>query len=189
MRTIIIGGTFNPVHNGHLYISEEIRKQLDYQRILFIPSNIPPHKEINEKVTPEQRLTMLNLALVNNSAYVDDCEISRGGKSYTIYTIDSIYERYKVTGKLGLMIGDDLLEQFKLWHRWKDLLERVDLIVVHRNFTEEKNIDLKYNYLKNLILPISSQDIRKRIKNGYAFRYLLPENVYSFITDNRLYLE
>ncbi len=187
MRTILIGGTFNPVHNGHLYIGEEVRKQLHYEQILYVPSSIPPHKENTTAVTPLQRLEMLSLALGKNKGSVLDCEISRGGISYTVDTVQYLYKTADITGKIGLVIGDDLVEGFKKWHRWEELISMVDLYVVHRKFAAEVSLDIPHTYLENLVLPLSSEDIRKRIAGGEAFRYLVPEPVYFYIKRHGLY--
>lgn len=189
MRTILIGGSFNPVHNGHLYIGEEVRKQLNYEQILYVPSFIPPHKENASTVTPFQRIGMLSLALDENEGDILDCEIERGGVSYTIDTVKYLYKTNTVTGKIGLVIGDDLVEGFKKWYRWEDLISMVDLYVVHRKFKKEVDFDIPHSYLKNLMLPLSSADIRKRISAGKAYRYLVPERVYFYIKKHGLYRE
>ncbi len=187
MKIVIFGGTFNPVHNGHLYIGEEISKQLDYDRILYIPSNIPPHKNYSGSVTPSMRVEMLGLALDGDRFTIEDCEILRGGKSYTVDTVEFLYGKYNIDGKVGLVIGDDLIENFRSWHRWEDLVEMVDLVVVHRTDKERKRCSIPHIYLDNLVLPISSREIRLRVKTGRAFRYLVPESVYSYIKTNKLY--
>ena len=189
MRTILVGGSFNPVHNGHLYIGEEVRKQLNYEQVLYVPSFIPPHKENASTVTPFQRLEMLSLALDENEGDILDCEIVRGGISYTVDTVQYLYKTNAVTGKVGLVIGDDLVEGFKKWHRWEDLASMVDLFVVHRKFKKEVDFDIPHSYLKNLMLPLSSENIRKRISEGKAYRYLIPEPVYFYIKTHGLYRE
>ncbi len=189
MKTVLIGGSFNPVHNGHLYIGEEVRKQLNYEKILYVPTFIPPHKESVSAVTPLQRLEMLFLALDGNEGAVLDCEITRGGVSYTYDTVAYLYDTQAVTGKVGLVIGDDLLEGFTKWYRWKDLSSMVDLYVVHRKFRSEIHFEIPHVYLNNLMLPLSSGNIRKRIAQGRAFRYLVPERVYAYIEDHGLYRE
>jgi len=189
MKTVVFGGTYNPVHNGHLYIGEEIRKQLGYERILFIPSNIPPHKEIDRMTDVVHRVHMLEYALEKSPFTLEKCEIDRGGTSYTIDTIDFIRSKYRITDKIGLVIGDDLVQGFKKWHRWEELVEKVNLIIVHRNLRKELTFDLPYHYLENLVIPISSREIRKRVQNGMAYRYLVPEKVYDYIEENQLYTD
>ena len=187
MRTVIIGGTYNPVHIGHLYLAEEVRKQLRYERVIFVPSHVPAHKKMDECTTPEERLEMLHLATDGNDIIVDDCEIRRGGISYMIETIDDIESRYPIDGKIGLVIGDDLVEGLPKWKQWTALKERVDLIVAHRNVNGKVDCQYPHAYIDNIILPISSSGIRERIRTNRAYRYLIPEPVYGYIEERRLY--
>ena len=187
MRTIIIGGTFNPIHNGHLYVSEELKIQMGYERIIFIPSNIPAHKSTSELVSTDHRIEMLKIALLDSTALIDLCEIDRGGVSYMIDTVKAVKRKYDVTGKLGLFIGDDLISGMKDWHDVEELLEAVDIVVAHRDSESKLETSLTHSYLDNVTIHISSSDIRKRIKTGKAFRYLLPEKVYNYILEKDLY--
>ena len=187
MKTVVIGGTFNPVHNGHLYIGEEIRKQLGYERILFVPSNMPPHKEADKETAVVHRLRMLEYALKKSSFQIEKCEIDRGGTSYSIDTIGYLTEKYDITGKPALVIGDDLVDGFKMWHRWEELVVMADIVVVHRNFRKQVEFDVPHRYVENMLIPISSRDIRERVRKGYAYRYLVPEKVYEYIKRNKLY--
>ncbi|MFP4179803.1 MAG: nicotinate (nicotinamide) nucleotide adenylyltransferase [Spirochaetaceae bacterium] len=187
MKTVILGGTFNPVHIGHLYLAEEVKLSLNYERVIFIPAYIPAHKEPDHSTTAVQRLEMLRCAVFNTDFVVDSCEIQRGGVSYTIDTIDQINENYNVTGKPGLVIGDDLVDGFQKWKEWETLIEKVDLIVAHRSYREEVSCEFAHTYLNNLILPISSSDIRARVEKGLSFRYFVPESVFSYIEENKVY--
>ena len=187
MKTVVIGGTYNPVHNGHLYIGEEIKKQLGYERILFVPSNVPPHKAADEETASVHRIKMLEYALEKSSFQIEKCEIERGGTSYTIDTISYLTEKYDITGRPALVIGDDLVAGFKKWHRWEELVSKADLVVVHRNYREKLEFDLPHRYIDNLMIPVSSRDIRERVRKGYAYRYLIPEKVYEYIEENKLY--
>ncbi len=187
MRTIIIGGSFNPVHNGHLYLSEELKIQMGYERVIFIPSNISAHKSSDELVSSDNRIKMLELALTDSDSLIDLCEIERGGVSYMIDTVKSVKNRYRVSGRIGLFIGDDLVSGLKDWHNVKELLDLVDIIVAHRDSDPELETGLIYKYISNVTINISSTDIRERIKAGKAFRYLIPESVYNYILDRGLY--
>lgn len=187
MKTVIIGGTFNPIHNGHLYVSEELKIQLGYERVLFIPSNIQAHKSISDLVPTHNRIDMMKIALKDNTSLVDLCEIERGGVSYMIDTVKKIKEKYKIDGRVGLFIGDDLLRGMKDWHKVEELLDCVDVVVAHRDSESEFNTDIAHSYLNNVSIHISSTDIRNRIKTGKAFRYLIPEEVYNYILKKDLY--
>lgn len=187
MRTIIIGGTFNPIHNGHLYVSEELKIQMGYERVIFIPSNIPAHKSTCELVSSHHRIEMLKYALLNNTAIIDLCEIERGGVSYMIDTVKAVKSKYEVTGRTGLFIGDDLISGMKDWHNVEELLDVVDIVVAHRDSESKLETSLTHRYLNNVNIHISSSDIRERVKTGRAFRYLLPEKVYNYVLEKDLY--
>ncbi len=187
MRTIIIGGSFNPIHNGHLYVSEELKIQMGYERVIFIPSNISAHKSGTELVPAQNRVEMLKLALIDSTSLIDLCEIQRGGVSYMIDTVQSVKSKYKVSGRVGLFIGDDLVAGLKDWHNVEELLDVVDIVVAHRDSESELKSNLTYNYINNVPINISSSDIRERIREGKAFRYLLPESVHRYILDRGLY--
>lgn len=187
MKTIIIGGTFNPVHNGHLYVSEELKIQMGYERVIFVPSNISAHKSGAELVFSFDRIEMLKLALTDSDSLIDLCEIERGGVSYMIDTVESVKRKYKVSGRVGLFIGDDLVVGLKDWHNVDELLKVVDIVVAHRDSEYELESNMIYKYINNVTINISSSDIRQRIREGKAFRYLLPESVRRYILDKGLY--
>lgn len=188
MKTVILGGTFDPVHIGHLFLAEELMTQLGYERVILVPAAQPPHKEASGSTTTEQRLEMLRVATDGNDRLVvDACEIERGGQSYTVDTIPVIERAYRPTPPLGLVIGDDLLEVFDGWKEHAKLLSMVEIIVAHRLSSERMTFAYPHRYLDNLVLPISSTDIRERIRRGRAFRHIVPETVFSYIEKNMLY--
>ena len=189
MKTVVIGGTFNPVHVGHLYLAEEARRQGGYERVVFVPSHIPAHKNPDNCTDPADRLEMLRRAVQSSDFIVDDCEIQRGGVSYTYETILDLQERYSIEGKPGLVVGDDLVEGLPKWKRWEELQQLVSLIVAHRLSAQRVECPWPHTYIENLILPISSSTIRERVKSNSVFRYLVPEEVYTYIVENGLYTE
>jgi len=182
MRTFIFGGSFNPVHTGHLFIVQEVLYKLGYERAILIPANIASHKANNTKLTPQDRLLMLRAAVEDMpGVLVDDCDIKRGGVTYSIDTIRYILKNYDITGRLGFIIGDDLLSDFDKWRSPDEIKKLVDIIVVRRDV--EGCIPSNYpdRYIKNKMLPISSTEIRERVRNGEPIRYLVPEKVRKII--------
>ncbi len=188
MRLALLGGTFNPIHIGHLYIAEEVLVTLGYDRIVFVPSYRPAHKTVSEKDDPEKRLEMVRLATEGREEFlVEDCEILRRNTSYTMDTIEYLYHRYPITGKIGLIIGEDLVPGFPTWKMVDRLLKEVDIIVAYRTKREPFPYPVQVSYIENIVLPISSSEIRARVKRGKAFRYLVPDSVYWYIRRQGLY--
>jgi nicotinate-nucleotide adenylyltransferase len=188
MTLAIFGGTFNPVHVGHLFLAEEVRRRLRYDVVLFVPAYIPVHKEVEIEVGAEHRLAMLEIAVASNPGFrVDDCELRRGGPSYTIDTVREVLERHSVDGKPGLIIGDDLVEGFGSWKDASLLAEMVQLIVGHRTSAEDVQMDFPCVYVDNSLLPVSSSQIRERLGRGEPVRHLVPEAVREYILRHGLY--
>ncbi|HAK45431.1 MAG TPA: nicotinate (nicotinamide) nucleotide adenylyltransferase [Spirochaeta sp.] len=186
LDTVIIGGTFNPVHIGHLHLAEEVLRVFHPERILFVPSFISAHKRDERVTAAEHRIAMLKIACRDSEFEIETCEIARKGVSYSIDTIRFIRDKYKLVSRPGLVIGDDLVEGFDSWKNASVLAEETQIILACRN---TGNIGFKYNHMKinNLMLDISSSDIRARIAEKRACRYLMPSGVWEYIDANNLY--
>ncbi len=193
MRLAILGGTFNPVHVGHLFLAEEVRALLGYDRILFVPANIPVHKTMPIEVGARHRLRMLRLAVAGCPGFlVEDCELERGGNSYTIDTLSYLLERFRPEGRPGLIIGEDLVEGFPSWRQAARLAELAELIVARRvpgpAAVPAWPFQACVRRIENLLLPVSSSDIRSRLAAGRPARHLVPERVLRYIRRHRLYV-
>lgn len=189
MKAAVIGGTFNPIHIGHLLLAEEVLNEFDYEKIIFVPANIPPHKTIKNNIDKKHRLKMTKFAVKNSRDFImDPCEIERGGISYTIDTVKYISEKYNIN-KPGYILGDDLIKDFYTWRDAEKLSSIADLIVARRKYKENINFKYKHKNLNNLMLPISSSEIRKRIILGKPVRFLLTKDVLNYINKNNLYRE
>jgi nicotinate-nucleotide adenylyltransferase len=188
MKAAILGGTFNPVHYGHLFLAEEVCARLGYDAVIFVPAFLPVHKDASPVIPAHHRLAMLRLALAGNERFrIDTDELDRGGPSYSIDTVRDLIPRQGIEGKPGFVIGDDLAAGFPGWKRPEELAAIVDLIVARRTLAGPVHLDYPHGTVTNTILPISSSEIRRRIAEGCAVRYLLPDAVLAYIRDNGLY--
>lgn len=194
MNCLVLGGSFNPIHLGHLFLGQEVAEEFGYDRVLLVPSFIPPHKSMLDDPGAYARLAMARLAVADDPLFeVDDCEIRRGGVSYTIDTIAHVRERWQPAGKPGLVIGDDLVAGFGTWREPERLAHECGLIVARRsaggNGTVAAVLSMPYEHgvAHNLLLEISSTDIRARIASGKPWRRLVPGSVAAYIEDHGLY--
>ncbi len=194
MKIAILGGSFNPVHNAHIMLATEVLKK-GYNKVLFVPAFKPPHKELAQGASDAQRLEMLKRAVSINSCFeIETCEMDRQGVSYTIETIFFIEKKYseKLQGKVGLIIGEDLVDTFNLWKNVDLLVERVDILLAKRTSNVQKINDsdlFSYpcTYLENENLDISSHMIRDLIQQKKEWKHLVPSEVYEYILKEELY--
>ncbi len=212
----ILGGTFNPIHYGHLVAAEEVYDRLKLDRVLFIPSYLPPHKHEEDLPSAVQRLEMVRLATAGNPHFtVSDIEVKREGKSYTIETIDTLRTIHPGT-ELFFITGLDSFFDIQTWNQWKRLLGLCSFVVLSRpgyRFAGLMKIDFMKGTSKELakldggelvhalfepegfnifleVIPlydISSTDIRSRIRQSRTVKYHLPEAVETYIIKNNLY--
>ena len=188
MKLLVLGGSFNPVHIGHLVMAEEARSEFGYDLALLVPSYRPPHKSLAEDPGADRRIDMLRLAVGEDETLaIDPCEIERGGTSYTIDTLADLRSRYRIDGKPGFLLGDDLIPGFPSWRQPAELAEAADIICAHRESDEELPMSYPHRYAHNSVVRISSSEVRERIASGRPFRRLLPAGVFRYIVDNGLY--
>ncbi|MBS4537159.1 nicotinate-nucleotide adenylyltransferase [Clostridium sp. D2Q-11] len=194
----LMGGTFNPIHIGHLVMAEEIRKGFGLDKVLFIPTGNPPHKLIEGQVSSEDRYIMTLLATASNEHFeVSDIETKRIGTSYTVDTIKELKEIYPMA-EFYFITGADAILEIETWKNTKELLDSCKFIAATRpgyNMNELKSgiqkLEKKYNrQISSLsIAPIdlSSTDIRKRLKVGKTVKYMIPDSVINYINKKNLY--
>lgn len=191
MKVGVLGGTFNPIHSGHLLIAEHVRDHFNLDRIYFIPTNSPPHKSLKKEVTDEQRLEMIQLACEDNpSFYVSDIEIRRGGLSYTIDTIEELYKLHDIDGKIYFIIGGDLLKDLTTWKDFHTLKNKINIVTVDREKELTEDYLNQFPFLVSVDSTpfyVSSTDIRYRIKSGKSIKYLVPNKVEQYIHNHHLY--
>ncbi|MDD5566103.1 MAG: nicotinate-nucleotide adenylyltransferase [Candidatus Omnitrophica bacterium] len=187
MKIGILGGTFNPIHLGHLILAEEVREQKCLDRILFVPTYLPPHKE-NSNVAPAQdRLAMIKLAIRDNAHFsVSDIEISRKGRSYTIDTLVELVRKFP-SRELSFITGSDLLNYLDEWKDLQEVIKLVRFIVATRPGYPLEKIPSYIDTVAIRAVDISAFEIRERIRQGKSFRYLVPEAVRAYIEKKGIY--
>lgn len=186
-RIGILGGTFDPVHIGHLILAQEAMVKLKLDRVIFIPTYLPPHKK-GCYAKAEHRYKMLLLAVRKMPNFkISRMEIEAKGLSYSIYTVHQLRQIYK-NAELYFIIGSDLVCELKKWKHIDRLLKICKFVVAKRGehlpkefFADMKIIDIPQ-------IGISSSDIRRRIKRGEPVGYLLPDAVFDYIKRHRLYV-
>ncbi len=194
MKLAILGGSFNPVHNGHLSLANCAVNQLGYDTVAFVPAYNPPHKEIASGASTENRLEMLAMAIsTREEFYLEPCEIERKGVSYTIDTVSYLEKKYigSLEGPIGLIIGDDLVSGFHLWQDVQALVRSTRVLLATRLQPMANTLDFPFNHtvMHNAIVDVSSEGIRNNIKNGKDWEELVPACVYKYIIDRNLYVK
>lgn len=193
----IFGGSFNPIHYGHLMICEYIKEEMGLDKVIFIPTGNPPHKDL--ELSAKDRYEMVKLAISPNPDFeISDIETTRVKKSYTVDTIRELKKIYKEE-KLYFLIGLDSLFQLKTWMKIGDLSQEIEFVVALRpgyldreeinkeiDFLRE-NFGTKINLIKTPLYEISSTDLRDRIREGKSLRYLIPKKVLDYIEESGFY--
>lgn len=190
----IMGGTFNPIHQGHLVAAEFIWDKFKLEEVLFVPSGKPPHKGNNEIASPENRWMMTVLATASNEHFsVSSIEIERPGESYTRDTVLQLRQMYGEGTECFFITGADAIAEISTWHKTEDLPHLAKFIAVSRPGykLDIKKIDPLFQKCTYLVevpaLAISSTQIRERIKKEQTIKYLVPEVVEKYIYKNNLY--
>ncbi len=188
----IFGGTFDPIHTGHLILAERAREELNLDKILFMPAHIPPHKSNGQKIASgKARLEMTRLAVASHPDFVvTDIELKREGLSFAVDSLDQI-KRLCPTTELVLLMGSDNARDFSSWREPERILKLAHVAVwerpgsyywpeVYRGYIARK--------ISSPLIEISSTEIRSRVLEGYSVRYLTPDSVITYIKEHGLYL-
>jgi len=184
MKLGFYGGTFDPIHNGHLILAREAVEALGLDRLYFIPSARSPHKLAAPLTSPDLRAEMIRAAIADEPRFdMDDLEIHRPGVSYTIETILALRERFGPEPAFYYLLGEDNVAGLSTWRRIDELSRLVRFVILCRS---EQTTPLPYVTLHRRI-EISATEIRKRIANGQSIRYLVPDKVRELILHHSLY--
>lgn len=213
MHLGLLGGTFNPIHLGHLRGMEVARETFKLEKAYFIPAALPPHKDVKIEVSPAHRLEMVRLAIRDNPVFsVSDVELSREGKSYSIDTILHFRKQYP-EAELFFVVGLDSFLEVHTWKRYQDLFSLCHFVVLNRiGSKRRKLIDLtprafwadfhhgknanhwvhapsgrSTHFLDRPLMDISSSEIRQRIRTGRSIRYMMQEEVEAYVHENGFY--
>lgn len=199
----LFGGSFNPIHFGHLLAARAILEQLPLQRVVFLPSRRPPHKSEGDLVAAEHRAEMVRLAIADELGFVfSDHDVARSGPCYTFDTVRHFRSSLGDDVDLCWIIGADSLPELPQWHRAADLIDSCRIITVsrpgikivdwsalYRHFGEDRVGKLREGVIPTPTIDISATDIRRRIVEGRSIRFLVPEPVRDYIDTNRVYSE
>lgn len=175
-RVGLMGGTFNPVHNGHLIVADQVASQLGLDQVVFLPDNLPPHVDKKEAIAAKDRVKMVRMAIAGNEKFtLDTLEVDRGGVSYTYDTIKELKARHPDVDYY-FIIGGDMVEYLPKWNRIDELVKMVKFVGVKRTGAK---MNSKYPILWVDVptIDISSTLIRNKIKQGCSIRYLVPDAV------------
>jgi nicotinate-nucleotide adenylyltransferase len=212
-RIGLFGGTFNPIHLGHLRAAEEVQEFFHLDKIIFIPARIPPHKTEKAIVAPEHRLNMVKLAIQDNPCFeISDFEIQRDSKSYSIITIEHFQKKLGLETSLFFLMGMDAFLEINTWKDVAQLFSLTNFIIMSRPGYQKKlgvdlvHIDEKNNFAYNpdghyyihssgnklffqeiTLLDFSSRAIRSRLKGRRSIRYLVPPGIEDYIKQHNLY--
>ena len=186
----MLGGSFNPVHNGHLALARSVQEQLGYDRVVLVPASISPGKKADYVADGRDRMAMLRLAAESfDTISVDDCELERGGVSWTIDTLLHLSRRYEsdLTAPVGMIIGQDLAATFDKWKDAERIAREFTVILARRPPWDSGSFPVSHVVVDNPPVAVSSSDIRSAIRSGGEWRSLVPEAVGRYIEEHGLY--
>ena len=188
MRIGILGGTFNPIHIGHLILAEEAMVKLNLDKVIFVPTYTPPHKSLEGNVKPQDRLEMVKLAVEDNPAFsVSAFEVEEKKSSYSIDTLKEFRKIYGEDAELYMITGSDLLKDLFSWKDVNDIFKISKFIVANRPGYPVRDIPKGVETVVITPIEVSSEDIRRRLKAARSIRYLVPEKVRNYIIGHKLY--
>lgn len=187
MRIGIFGGTFNPIHFGHLVLAEQAYEKLNLSKVIFIPSFHPPHKNSPNIASALDRYNMVKLAIQENPRFeISEIEIKRKGRSYLVDTLKELKKIYP-RAKLFFISGSDVSNQIGKWKSINEILWLSKFVLAKRPGYKLKKYNRNISVISITELDISSSMIRRKIKEAKSVRYLMPMQVYKYIKDKRLY--
>jgi nicotinate-nucleotide adenylyltransferase len=198
-RVGVFGGTFDPIHLGHLVAAEDAAYELSLDRVLFVPNAVPPHKRNREVSPAADRIAMVELGIADNNCFsLSLVEIERGGPSYTVDTMRELRARLGPDVRLFFVVGCDALPQLHTWHEPEALLAEFDVVIADRPSggqpVDWAAVEARFPGIREKLpiihvaqLDISGVDIRERVRTGRPIRYQVPPPVGRYIREHGLY--
>lgn len=197
MKIALFGGTFDPVHNGHLAVAKAAADRFGLDRVLFIPSGRPPHKNRGPQATYEDRYHMAELACRSDRRFaasrLEDPQALGGGKTYSVDTIERVRDDLAPGDELYFLIGQDAFDELSIWHRLEDVVEMVEFIVASRPHgvssvrREGLAAQARFRALEGVDVPVSATAVRQLARQGLDIGDLVPNAVGGYIRRHRLY--
>ena len=195
-RIGILGGTFNPIHLGHLMIAEMALEAFGLNRVIFVPAKEPPHKE-TDVIESKYRLEMVRAAVLDNPNFVvSDVEMQREGKSYNIDTLRYFQDVYGPTTEFFFIAGTDTIQNLPTWKYIEELLDMCEFIgAIRPGATDDIGESIEWfgqresriHILEVPEMKLSATDLRHRLRHGLSTRYMLPRSVYQYIKEHKIY--
>jgi len=186
MRVGILGGTFDPIHIGHLIAASSVYEALNLDSVVFIPAGDPWQKRDRGLSTGQQRLEMVKLATENDDRFqVSDLEIVRSGPTYAVDTVRE-WKRVNPSDELFWIVGSDALSGIPSWHEWEVFVSEVTIVAVNR-VGQNDSVPFDFVSVDMPEVRISATELRDRFTNGLDTQYLVPKNVSQYISDQGLY--
>ena len=191
-RTLLFGGTFDPVHSAHLILAESAADELGVDRVYFIPSGLPPHKQGGELSPAADRVRMVERAIADNPRFaLSRIEVDREGESYSIDTIREVRSATAGGGRPYLLIGSDSLLDLHLWKDPEEILAEADLVVAARPGYEKEeasgHLRGRFRVLRSPRFTLSATLVREKVRSGESIRYMVPDSVRHYNEENKLY--
>lgn len=197
MKIALFGGTFDPIHNGHLAVAKAAADRFSLDRVLFIPSGRPPHKDRGPQARYEDRFRMTELACRVDPRFeasrLEDPQRLGAGKTYSIDTIERVRDELSPDDQLYFLIGQDAFDELSIWHRLEDVIENVEFLVASRPHATSPAARsglaarARFQPLADVDVPVSATEIRRRCAQGADLRGSVPDAVASYIRRRRLY--
>lgn len=197
MKIAILGGTFNPLHLGHMLIAEDAMDAVNLDKVIFIPCSIPPHKSESDLLPGHHRMAMVQLGIAGDSRFEAlSIEIDRGGPSYSVDTLRHVRQEYP-HDQIFFIVGSDNFQDIGHWNRFSELVKLCEFLVIERpgcplklpppSVPADQLASLKYTVFEGPTISISSSEVRRRFHEGKNVSHLIPSPVYDYARTHHLY--